>query len=82
MACDEIVNRCKLAFLDLDELRKQTELIGYPVLSVVKELEKGVNDVQPGLSEYVHWGATATVLQIRDTLGHLRAYHRCNRSFD
>jgi 3-carboxy-cis,cis-muconate cycloisomerase len=41
----------------------------------VKQLVKGVNDVDPGLGEFAHWGATtqdvtdtATVLQIRDTL--------------
>ncbi|KIW09088.1 3-carboxy-cis,cis-muconate cycloisomerase [Verruconis gallopava] len=74
-ACDEIVKRCKTEYLDWEELRRQTEIIGYPVLPVVKQLVKGVNDVEPGLGEYSHWGATtqdvtdtATVLQIRDTL--------------
>jgi 3-carboxy-cis,cis-muconate cycloisomerase len=74
-ACDIIVQHCTLDYIDWDELRKQTELIGYPVLPVVKQLVKGVNDVQAGLGEWAHWGATtqdvtdtATVLQIRDTL--------------
>ena len=69
------MKRCKLDFLDWDELRKQTELIGYPVLPVVKQLVKGVNDVENGLGEWSHWGATtqdltdtATALQIKDTL--------------
>lgn len=55
VACDEIVKHCKLEFLDWDELRKQTELIGYPVLPVVKQLVKGVNDVEAGLGEWAHW---------------------------
>lgn len=45
------------------------------MLPVVKQLVKWVNDVEPGLGEWAHWGATtqdvtdtATVLQIRDTL--------------
>jgi 3-carboxy-cis,cis-muconate cycloisomerase len=69
------VKRCKLEYLDWDELRKQTELIGYPILPVVKQLVKGVNEVEAGLGEWVHWGATtqdvtdtATVLQIKDML--------------
>ena len=69
------MKRCKLEYVDWSELRKQTELIGYPVLPVVKQLVKGVNDVEAGLGEWAHWGATtqdvtdtATVLQIRDTL--------------
>lgn len=56
----------------------QTELIGYPVLPVVKQLVKGVNQIEDGLGAWAHWGATtqdvtdtATVLQIRDTLNHV-----------
>jgi 3-carboxy-cis,cis-muconate cycloisomerase len=74
-AADEIVKRCRVENIDFEELREQTELIGYPVLGVVKQLVKQVNVVETGLGEWAHWGATtqdvtdtATVLQIRDTL--------------
>ncbi|KPI41045.1 uncharacterized protein AB675_7991 [Cyphellophora attinorum] len=74
-AADLIVAHCRVEKLDFNELKKATELIGYPILGVVKQLVKQVNDVEAGLGEYAHWGATtqdvtdtATVLQIRDTL--------------
>jgi 3-carboxy-cis,cis-muconate cycloisomerase len=37
-ACDEIVRNCDAAKFDFQELKKQTELIGYPVLPVVNQL--------------------------------------------
>lgn len=74
-ACDEIVKHCTLEHLDFDELRKQTELIGYPVLPVVQQLVKKINTVEDRLGEWTHWGTTtqdvtdtATVLQLRDTI--------------
>lgn len=60
-AADEIVKHCQLGKIDFDELRKQTELIGYPVLPVVKQLVKQVNEVEDGLGEWAHWGATTQV---------------------
>ncbi|TFK54186.1 L-Aspartase-like protein [Heliocybe sulcata] len=74
-AAEEIGKACNITLIDWDELRKQTELIGYPVLGVVKQIVKKVNEVEPGLGEWAHWGATtqditdtATVMQLRDTL--------------
>ncbi|KIM82569.1 hypothetical protein PILCRDRAFT_70766 [Piloderma croceum F 1598] len=74
-AADAIVNKCTIDLIDWDDLRQQTELIGYPVLGVVKQIVKAVNSVEPGLGKWAHWGATtqdvtdtATVLQLRDTL--------------
>jgi 3-carboxy-cis,cis-muconate cycloisomerase len=71
-AADEIVRNCELAKFDLDQLRQQTERIGYPVLGVVSQLNALCRD---RLGEYCHWGATtqdvtdtATVLQIRQSL--------------
>ncbi|CAK1364856.1 hypotheticalsprotein [Cercospora beticola] len=73
-ACDEIVKNSTLENLDFDQLRRQTELIGYPVLPVVQQLVKKINAVEPGLGEWIHWGTTtqdltdtAVVLQLRDT---------------
>jgi len=74
-AAQEIVKHCQVDQLDFDELRRQTELIGYPVLPMVQQLVKNVNAIAPGLGEYVHWGATtqdvtdtAVVLQLRESL--------------
>ena len=74
-AADEIVKWCDVKNIDWDALRESTELIGYPVLGVVKQLVAAVNKVEPGLGEWAHWGATtqdltdtATVSQLRDTL--------------
>lgn len=60
-AADEIVKHCVVDNIDFQELRKQTELIGYPVLGVVKQLVKQVNQVEAGLGEWAHWGATTQV---------------------
>ncbi|EGO01132.1 hypothetical protein SERLA73DRAFT_179200, partial [Serpula lacrymans var. lacrymans S7.3] len=74
-AADEIVKFCRVQNIDFEELRIQTEQIGYPVLGVVKQIVHNVNAIEPSLGEWVHWGATtqdvtdtATVLQLRDTL--------------
>jgi len=60
-AADEIVKHCRIEEIDWDELRQQTELIGYPVLPVVKQLVKKVNTIEAGLGEWAHWGATTQV---------------------
>ncbi|KAJ9661968.1 hypothetical protein H2201_006257 [Coniosporium apollinis] len=74
-AADEIGKHCRLEEFDFEELEKQTVTIGYPVLPVVKQLVKNVSNVEAGLGEWAHWGATtqdvtdtATILQLRDTL--------------
>lgn len=60
-AADEIVRHCHVEDIDFAELKTQTELIGYPVFGVVKQLVKQVNAVEPGLGEWAHWGATTQV---------------------
>ncbi|KAK3106775.1 hypothetical protein LTR53_018096, partial [Teratosphaeriaceae sp. CCFEE 6253] len=74
-AADEIVKHCDVEVLDFDELRRQTELIGYPVLPMVQQLVRKVNAVEDQLGEWAHWGTTtqdltdtAMVLQLRDTI--------------
>jgi 3-carboxy-cis,cis-muconate cycloisomerase len=71
-AADEIVSHCSIDQIDMDELRRQTERIGYPIIAVVNQINALCRD---GLGEYCHWGATtqditdtATVLQIREAL--------------
>ncbi|KAF9260576.1 L-Aspartase-like protein [Marasmius fiardii PR-910] len=73
-AARAIISKCDVDLIDMDELRKETKRIGYSVLPVVKQLVRLVNQVEPGLGEWAHWGATtqdvtdsATVLQLRDT---------------
>ncbi|KAF5356524.1 hypothetical protein D9758_008262 [Tetrapyrgos nigripes] len=70
-----ITGKCSAVdLIDMEELQKETERIGYPVLGAVKQIVKMVNEVKPGLGEWAHWGATtqdvtdtATILQLRDT---------------
>jgi 3-carboxy-cis,cis-muconate cycloisomerase len=74
-AADEIIKTCRSDFIDFDKLAEKTQLIGYPVLPVVQQLVQKVNQIEPKLGEWTHWGATtqdltdtAVVLQLRDTL--------------
>lgn len=74
-AYDEIAKNCDVDSYDFDKLRKETELVGYPVLPVVHQLVAKVNAIEAGLGEWAHWGTTtqdltdtAVVLQLRDTL--------------
>ena len=64
-AADEIVKHCDVSIIDWELLKEKTEIIGYPVLGVVQQLVKKVNDAAPGeqLGEYAHWGATTQVCQ-------------------
>ncbi|KAG6854418.1 hypothetical protein C0991_006961 [Blastosporella zonata] len=73
-AAHAIVGKCDVELINMDELERETRKIGYPVLPVVKQLVRMVNEVEPGLGEWAHWGATtqdvtdtATILQLRDT---------------
>jgi 3-carboxy-cis,cis-muconate cycloisomerase len=70
-AADKIAQRAKAATLDVDKLREETDLVGYPILPVVHQLVKQCGEA----GRYVHWGATtqdimdtAVVLQMRDAL--------------
>lgn len=57
--------------LDMERLRNETEIVGYPILPIVEQLVQAAGE--PG--RYLHWGATtqdimdtATILQVRDGL--------------
>jgi 3-carboxy-cis,cis-muconate cycloisomerase len=74
-AADLIVEHCTLDTIDWKLLEEETKTIGYPVLPTVKQIVAKVNEIEPGLGEWTHWGATtqdltdtATVLQLLDTL--------------
>lgn len=70
-AAQEIARRADAATLDVELLRQETDLVGYPILPVVHQLVKQCGEA----GRYVHWGATtqdimdtAVVLQLRDAL--------------
>ncbi|EAU35601.1 hypothetical protein ATEG_03799 [Aspergillus terreus NIH2624] len=58
--------------LDLDRLRRETEIVGYPILPLVRQLSAMCGEEA---GRYVHWGATtqdimdlASVLQMKEGL--------------
>jgi 3-carboxy-cis,cis-muconate cycloisomerase len=68
-AAREISARATFACLDLDVMKRETEIVGYPILPLVKQLAAACAGDAGG---YVHWGATtqdimdtAVVLQLR-----------------
>lgn len=70
-AAAAIAERCDAGKLDIDLLRTETDIVGYPILPLIHQLVKQCGEV----GGYVHWGATtqdimdtAVVLQIRDAL--------------
>ncbi|MGX7001490.1 class-II fumarase/aspartase family protein [Caballeronia sp. KNU42] len=65
-AAREITARADFTKLDLDVLRHETEIVGYPILPLVKQVSEMCGDA----GRYLHWGATtqdimdtATMLQ-------------------
>lgn len=54
-AANEIVKHCRIENIDFAELRRKTELIGYPVLPMVQQIVKKINEVEAGLGEWLHW---------------------------
>jgi 3-carboxy-cis,cis-muconate cycloisomerase len=68
-AAREISARATLDCLDLGVMKRETEIVGYPILPLVKQLAAACAGDAGG---YVHWGATtqdimdtAVVLQLR-----------------
>jgi 3-carboxy-cis,cis-muconate cycloisomerase len=65
----EAITRCtSVAALDFDLLRRETDIVGYPILPLVQQMVKQCGEA----GRYVHWGATtqdimdtALVLQMR-----------------
>ncbi|HZP79681.1 MAG TPA: adenylosuccinate lyase family protein [Pseudolabrys sp.] len=67
-AANEIAVSSDIDKLDLELLRRETDIVGYPILPLVHQLVKMCG----GAGRYVHWGATtqdimdtAVVLQMR-----------------
>jgi len=70
-AAEEIAKRTDVAALDFELLRRETDIVGYPILPLVHQMAKQCGEA----GRYVHWGATtqdimdtAVVLQLRDGL--------------
>jgi 3-carboxy-cis,cis-muconate cycloisomerase len=71
-AATEITKQAKAELIDLDQLRQSTNLVGYPIVGLVKQLAaRCAGDA----GRYVHWGATTqdimdtgNVLQLRGAL--------------
>jgi 3-carboxy-cis,cis-muconate cycloisomerase len=73
----EISAQAKLEHLDLEQLRRRTEVVGSPIVPLVAQL---VARCGKSAGQYVHWGATtqdltdtATVIQTRDALAIVEA---------
>ena len=70
-AADVIETAAHAIKIDVDKLRHETEIVGYPILPLVHQLSEAAGEA----GGYVHWGATtqdimdtANVLQIRAAL--------------
>jgi 3-carboxy-cis,cis-muconate cycloisomerase len=71
-AAREITAKATIDGLDFDRLRQECEVVGYPIIGLVKQLAAACDGDAGG---YVHWGATtqdimdtAVVLQVRQAL--------------
>ncbi|KAK3047661.1 hypothetical protein LTR09_010919 [Extremus antarcticus] len=69
---NQIATACSNISLDYDRLSNETEIVGYPILPLIRQLSSACGDEAGG---YVHWGATtqdiqdtATVLQMSSGL--------------
>ncbi|UPK97533.1 hypothetical protein LCI18_008468 [Fusarium solani-melongenae] len=67
-AGDQITSQADVSALDLDRLRNETDIVGYPILPLVRQLSAMCGPA----GKYVHWGATtqdimdtASVLQVK-----------------
>jgi 3-carboxy-cis,cis-muconate cycloisomerase len=65
----EITAKATSQGLDIDRLRRETEIVGYPILPLIKQLAVLCGDEA---GKYVHWGATtqdimdiASMLQVK-----------------
>ena len=70
-AADGIENAARQYTFDLKRLRRETEIVGYPILPIVEQLADAAGEA----GRYLHWGATTqdimdtgTVLQIREAI--------------
>jgi 3-carboxy-cis,cis-muconate cycloisomerase len=55
-----ISSACRSADLDYDKLSNETEVVGYPILPLVRQLSAACGE---DAGKYVHWGATTQDIQ-------------------
>jgi 3-carboxy-cis,cis-muconate cycloisomerase len=67
-AAAEIAQKATTKGLDLDRLKRESDIVGYPILPIVRQIAEQCGEA----GKFVHWGATtqdimdtATVLQVR-----------------
>ncbi len=72
-AADEIARQARAEHIDLDALKQQTEIVGYPILPLVRMLASRCGD---GAGEFIHWGATTQDIMDTATVLQLRRAHR------
>jgi len=72
-AADEIARQARAKHIDLDALKEQTEVVGYPILPLVRMLASRCGD---GAGEFIHWGATTQDIMDTATVLQLRRVHR------
>ncbi|QEZ46902.1 class-II fumarase/aspartase family protein [Cupriavidus oxalaticus] len=81
-AAEVIARESRLERIDLDHMREETDIVGYPILPLVHQLVAMCGEA----GRYVHWGATtqdimdtAVALQVRDALDSIDADIRALR---
>ncbi|KAF1996671.1 3-carboxy-cis,cis-muconate cycloisomeras-like protein [Amniculicola lignicola CBS 123094] len=69
---DVVTSKAEGAELDFDRIRRETEIVGYPILPLIRQLSAVCGDEA---GRYVHWGATtqdimdlASMLQMKQGL--------------
>jgi 3-carboxy-cis,cis-muconate cycloisomerase len=80
-----VTSRCEGAELDFDRLRRETEIVGYPILPLVRQLSALCGEEA---GRYVHWGATtqdimdlASILQMQKGLEIIEKTHKTSGNF-
>lgn len=71
-AADEIAAKADVGKLDFAQMKRETDVVGYPILPLVHQIAKMC---ERDAGQYAHWGATTqdimdsgTVLQLREAL--------------
>src|SRR3546814_5975679 len=54
-AADAICAKAKAELIDMERMRQETEIVGYPILPLVPRIAEVCEN---GAGQYAHWGAT------------------------
>lgn len=63
-AADDIQTSCDASKLDMDRLRQETEIVGYPILPLIRQLDAMCAN---NSGRYLHWGATTQDVRTQST---------------